>query len=71
MDMLDIHFLICFHFDWFTLPGSASPAYFRILKLEASLHLPRGNSLALQVAGLAEQTDIQIIWIIFVPGGGP
>jgi hypothetical protein len=41
------------------------------LKSEAGLHLPRGNSLALQVAAFAEETDIQITWIIFMPGDGP
>jgi len=41
------------------------------LKSEAGLHLPGGNSLALQVAAFAEETDIQITWIIFMPGVGP
>ena len=43
-----------------------SPRTLHLLKLRADR-----SQRALQVAGLAEQTDIQIIWIIFVPGGGP
>ena len=41
------------------------------LKSEAGLHLPRGNSLALQVAAFADETHIEFIWIIFMLGDGP
>ena len=34
------------------------------------IHLPCGNAFHLQVSAVAEQADVKMFWVIFMPGDG-